>query len=73
MQLHFYVSDDLGAEIRRSAEAKGMSVSAYVAWLVARELRGGWPDGYFESVVGGWAGEPLERPLQGVLEEREQL
>jgi hypothetical protein len=73
MQLHFYVPDELGADIRRSAEAKGMSVSAYVAWLVARELRGGWPDGYFESVVGGWVGEPLERPSQGQPEERERL
>ncbi len=25
----------------------------------------GWPAGFFEEVIGGWVGEPLERPDQG--------
>jgi hypothetical protein len=73
MQLHFYVPDEVAAEVRRSAEAKGLSVSAYVAWVVSREVRRGWPERYFESVVGGWEGEPLERSPQGELEAREDL
>jgi hypothetical protein len=24
----------------------------------------GWPIGFFETVIGGWVGEPLERPKQ---------
>jgi hypothetical protein len=73
MQLHFYVPDEVGAAVRRAAEAKGLSVSAYVALLVSREVCEGWPERYFETVVGGWEGEPLERADQGALESREAL
>ncbi len=33
----------------------------------------GWMPGFFEEVIGGWAGEPLERGQQGEFENREQL
>ncbi|MDZ7958188.1 MAG: hypothetical protein RMY34_09845 [Aulosira sp. DedQUE10] len=33
----------------------------------------GWMPGFFEEVIGGWVGEPLERPEQGDYEIREQL
>lgn len=33
----------------------------------------GWMPGFFEEVIGGWVGEPLERPSQGEYEVREQL
>lgn len=33
----------------------------------------GWMPGFFEEVIGGWVGEPLERPEQGEFEIREQL
>ncbi|MBD2214707.1 hypothetical protein H6G27_33390 [Nostoc linckia FACHB-104] len=36
------------------------------------EQRGFLP-GFFEEVIGGWVGEPLERPEQGDYEIREQL
>ncbi len=71
MQLHFYVPDHIAAAIRGAAEARGMSISAYVAWLVSREVQSGWPERYFESVVGHWEGEPLERPSAGELEARD--
>jgi hypothetical protein len=64
--------DAVAEEVRRRAEARGVSVSRYLAELVAREVRGGWPDGFFEEVVGKWEGE-LERPAQGELESRERL
>jgi hypothetical protein len=73
MQLHFYVSAQLGAAVRRLAESKGLSVSAYVAALVAREVGGGWPAGYFDGVVGKWRGPPLERESEGEFERRERL
>ncbi len=33
----------------------------------------GWMPGFFEEVIGGWVGEPLERPEQGESEIREIL
>lgn len=32
-----------------------------------------WPDGYFETVFGGWQGDPLVRPEQGEFEQRESF
>lgn len=72
-QLHVYVPDSIAKEARRLAEAEGISVSKFLARLLARELGPGWPDGYFEEVVGSWTGDPLERPSQGEFEERESF
>ena len=72
-QLHFYVPDDVAQALRRKAEAEKKSLSKYLAEVLKREVAGGWPQGYFEEVVGGWRGEPLERPPQGELEERDPL
>ncbi|MBW4592502.1 MAG: hypothetical protein KME46_06170 [Brasilonema angustatum HA4187-MV1] len=33
----------------------------------------GWMPGFFEEVIGGWVGEPLQRPEQGEFETREPL
>lgn len=69
-QLHLYVPDELAAEIARRAEARGLSVSRYLADLVRAEVAGGWPEDFFGSVVGGWAGPALERAPQPPLEVR---
>jgi len=50
-----------------------MSVSAWLAQLVRGEIGTGWPDGWFDDVVGGWHGEPLERGPQGDPDEREDF
>ena len=60
-QMHLYVRDELADEIRRRAQAKGIPVSRYLGELIEREFVQGWPDGYFERVVGAWKGEPLSR------------
>ena len=39
-QLHLYVPDELAAEIARRAEARGLSVSRYLADLVRAEVAG---------------------------------
>jgi hypothetical protein len=70
MQLHLYLPDEIAAEIKRRAEARGTSVSKYLAEIVQREVARQWPTGYFEAIVGGWKGELLERPEQGRAEER---
>jgi len=72
-QLHLYIPDELAERIQREAQAADMSVSRYLAQLVQREISPDWPAGYFEDVVGGWQGKPLERPPQGTLEQREPL
>ena len=72
-QLHLYVPDRMAEELRQKARAKGLSVSRYLARLVRRELGTGWPKDFFKKVVGGWKGEPLERPSQGELENREGM
>lgn len=72
-QLHLYVPRKVAATVQHKAEQEGLSVSRYLANLVRREIGEGWPEGYFEEVVGGWQGEPLERPPQGTLETRDRL
>jgi hypothetical protein len=70
-QLHFYVPDEIAKRIKEKAKARNMSVSKFVAETMQRETHLGWPEGYFEQVVGKWQGEPLERPEQLPLEERD--
>lgn len=72
-QLHLYVSKGIAAEVKRRADQEGVTTSRYLADLVRREVADEWPEGFFEEVIGGWAGEPLERPQQLPLEEREEL
>lgn len=72
-QLHLYVPEEVASAVRRKADQEGLSVSRYLAHLVRREIGRGWPEGYFEEVVGGWHGEALERPPQGTLETRDVL
>ncbi|MCA9982105.1 MAG: hypothetical protein KDD89_14775 [Anaerolineales bacterium] len=72
-QLHFYVSEETAVRVREKAESVGLSVSKYVAELVKNEVEGDWPEGFFEEVVGGWEGEPLERAPQGTYEIRLDL
>ena len=70
MQMHCYVPEETAKLLRARAEAKGIPVSRYLAELVQREAGGGWPEGYFEAVVGRWQGEPPTRPHEGELETR---
>ncbi len=70
-QLHLYLPKDLADEVRRRAEARQLSTSAFLAELVRKQISPGWPEGYFENVVGSWQGEPLTRPPQGAFEDRE--
>ena len=73
MQLHFYVPDDVGAGVKKRAAASGVPVSRYLADLVLREVGQGWPEKFFEKVVGGWHGPPPERPEQGEPEARDMF
>lgn len=74
-QLHFYVPDEVEAQIRDKANQANLPLSRYLANLVKREAGrpDEWPEGYFEQVFGQWQGEPLERPEQGEFEQRPEL
>lgn len=72
-QLHLYVSDEVAERIRKRAGMRGLSVSRFLASLVTRDVGSDWPDLFFEKVVGGWQGRPLERPPQGEHEDRDGL
>lgn len=72
-QLHCYVPDAVAQKVQRRAAAAGVSTSRYLADLIKERVGADWPAGYFEKVVGGWQGEPLERPAQGEFESRDLL
>ena len=72
-QLHLYVPDDVAEAVRERAKAKGLTVSAYLAEIVRGQLNDQWPKDFFSKVVGGWVGEPLERPAQPPIERRENI
>lgn len=63
------------AEIEQAIEALPPSeVEVLAAWLESqRAVRrtNDWPPGYFARTAGSFADEPLERPPQGDVEQRE--
>jgi hypothetical protein len=69
-QLHLYVPEDVAEELRRRAEAEGLSTSRYLARLVSREVAEGFPEDWFDRVAGKWVGD-LERAPSGPLKRRE--
>lgn len=72
-QLHMYVPEKTAEILKRRAEERGISVSGYLAEIVGREADiVGWPEGFFEEVLGRWEGE-LVRPSQGEYEVRDSL
>ncbi len=69
-QLHLYVPERVADRVRSRARERGMSVSAWLAELVIRDVSTDWPPDFFTEVVGGWRGEPLVRPAQGAHQDR---
>ena len=56
-RFYFYVPKGRSRQIRGEIKAKKLSVSKYVVKAVQRETHPGWPEGYFERVVGKWQGD----------------
>lgn len=58
-QINFYVPANIEEKIKTSAKKKRQSVSEFVAEVIKREmgLRSGWPEGYFQEVIGSWEGD----------------
>jgi len=72
-QLHLYVSDELATEVEKRARKHGLSVSRYLAEVVRRDIVTEWPEDFFDTIVAGWVGEPLERTPQGEQETRQDF
>ena len=71
-QLSFEVPEPLARRVEEKAGEVHLSVSEYLVKLLEREVGDGWPEGYFENVIGSWQGD-LERPEQLEYEKRESL
>jgi hypothetical protein len=56
------VDRDTAERLAREADARGLSLSQYLASIVRRELPQAWPEGYLERVVGSSAGSGLREP-----------
>lgn len=71
-QLHFYVPDDVEAQIRVKAKQANLPLSKYLAELVKRETsaQNQWPEGYFD-LFDAWQGESASRPEELTLETRQ--
>ena len=65
-QLHFYVPDEVEAQIRNKASQAQLPLSRYLANLVKQEAGqpSQWPRDISEQVFGQWQGAPLVRPPQ---------
>ncbi|TFU17005.1 hypothetical protein [Thermus tengchongensis] len=69
-QVHTYLRKEVYEALRRQAEARGMSLSAYLRELLERHVLPHREE--FYALAGSWEGE-LERPPQGEPEVREGL
>jgi hypothetical protein len=68
-----YVPDTTAELLKRRAEERGLTLSKYLAEVVGKEAGNQeWPKGFFEDALGAWEGK-LQRPPQGVYEEREDI
>jgi hypothetical protein len=73
-QLHFYVPDEIEAQIRLQAKRAKLTLSKYLADIVKRETdaQNQWPAGDFE-LFDAWQGEPQTRPPELNLETRQSF
>lgn len=70
-QLHCYVPEPIAQQMQRHAAQLGLSVSAYLAELVKRDVDGGWPQGFEAALFGPQVERsPMALEPVGVAEER---
>lgn len=74
-QLHCYVPKQVEKELRKRAEREHLSISQYLALLIRKDVGSldEWPESFFENVFGCMHEDPLQRPPQGTMEDRESL
>lgn len=73
-QLHCYVPESIARQAQQHASQVGLSLSAYLAELVKRDLSTGWPKGFEAALFGAGAnGSPLVVESAGPVQERSAL
>ncbi len=72
-ELCCFVPEVLARRVQERAEAAGVSTSQYLAELIRRDVGSGWPEDYFEQVVGGWQDDELARPEHAPVDARDVL
>ncbi len=71
-QLQCDIPEETATRLQRKAKQMNLSVSRYLAQLIEKDLKAGWPEGYFD-LFGSCKDAPLERPDQGENQIRETL
>jgi predicted transcriptional regulator len=63
-QITIYLDDTLADRLRKAAERDGMSLSSWVAQVIADRTADTWPAEIL-ALSGTWADEKIERPQHG--------
>jgi hypothetical protein len=63
-QLQCDIPEETANRLQRKAKQMNLSVSRYLAQLIEKDLKTGWPEGYF-NLFGSCKDAPLERLDQG--------
>jgi hypothetical protein len=73
-QLHCYVPETIAQQLQRQASQLGLSMSAYLAELVKRDVNAGWPEGFEAALFGPQVeSSPLMVESAGLAQERIDL
>jgi len=70
-QLNINLPDNLARAVHIKAISAGKTDAEFLAELVAAHIHPIWTEAYKTEVLGGWVGEPPERPEPVLPEERE--
>jgi hypothetical protein len=70
-QLNIYLPDNLAKAVHLKAVSAGKTDAEYITDIVAAHIHPTWTDTYKTQVLGGWHGDPPERPEPTLPEERE--
>jgi hypothetical protein len=71
IKLETYVGQDGILKLELPPELANRNLEVLV--VIQPKEKKGWPPGYFERTAGALADDPLERPVQGEYEERDEL
>jgi hypothetical protein len=63
-QITIYLDDSLADRLRKAAERDGVSLSSWVAQVIADRTADSWPADIL-ALSGTWADETIERPEHG--------
>lgn len=63
----------LQGEIKFILEKVSIIPADKLSLLLGESINSGWPNDFFEKIVGGWQGDELKRGPQGKYEQRDDF